>query len=74
MKDWNLSLLANLIRKNPKISRAELTALTNLSPTTVSSLVAELIDDGLVRETGVRDSQSGRKPILLEFDPEGRIG
>ncbi|MDD2430812.1 MAG: ROK family transcriptional regulator [Firmicutes bacterium] len=73
MKDWNLSLLANLIRRNPRISRAELTAITSLSPTTVSSLVAELIEDGLVRETGVGESTAGRKPILLEFIPEGRI-
>ena len=74
MKEWNLSLLSKLIRKNPGVSRADLTAKTNLSPTTVSSLVAELIENGLVREIGVGESAAGRKPILLELIPNGRIG
>ena len=73
MKEWNLSLLSKLIRKNPGVSRADLTAATNLSPTTVSSLVAELIENGMVREIGVGKSAAGRKPILLELIPDGRI-
>ncbi len=74
MKEWNLSLLLKLIRRNPGVSRANLTAKTNLSPTTVSSLVAELIENGLVREIGLGKSAAGRKPILLELIPNGRIG
>lgn len=74
MKEWNLSLLSKLIRRNPGVSRADLTARTNLSPTTVSSLVSELIDNGLVREIGIGESAAGRKPILLELIPNGRIG
>ena len=73
MKEWNLSLLSKLIRKTPGVSRADLTAATNLSPTTVSSLVAELIENGMVREIGVGKSAAGRKPILLELIPDGRI-
>ena len=73
MKEWNLSLLLKLIRHEPSISRAKLTAKTNLSPTTVSSLVAELIKNGLVREIGIGESAAGRKPILLELIPNGRI-
>jgi len=72
VKETNITLLFNLIYKLGPISRAELAQRTKLSPTTVSSLVEELIHDGMIIETGVGETTtSGRKPIMLEINPDG---
>ncbi|HHW48007.1 MAG TPA: ROK family transcriptional regulator [Clostridiaceae bacterium] len=72
VKETNITLLFNLIYKLGPISRAELAQRTKLSPTTVSSLVEELISDGIIIETGVGETTtSGRKPIMLEINPDG---
>jgi len=68
----NRLTVLDIIRCKGPISRAEISKLTNLSPTTVSYAVTNLIEDGFVIETGVGDSSGGRKPILIEFNPKGR--
>ncbi len=41
-----------------------------LSPTTVTSAVQDLIRERLVNENGTGLSSGGRKPILLQFSPD----
>lgn len=73
VKETNLTSIYNLILKHEPISRAELAQITRLSPTTVSSLVEDLLLNKLVVETGAgTTSTSGRKPIMLEINPQGR--
>ncbi len=68
----NLTLIFSLINQMESVSRAELAQMAELSPTTVSSLVDELIAGGMVREVGMGETAtSGRKPIMLEVDPAG---
>ena len=55
------------------ISRAEVARLTGLTRTTVSDVVAALIDDGIVREIGRGPSSGGKAPILLEVDQDARL-
>jgi predicted NBD/HSP70 family sugar kinase len=54
-------------------SRAELARRTGLSRSTVSTLVAELVRQGFVVESGRagrgRDSQQGRPPTMLTLNP-----
>ena len=72
MKQANLSLLFGLVHKHGSVSRAELANITGLSPTTVSSLVDEMLDKELLLQTGAGTSEtSGRKPIMLEVNPQG---
>lgn len=72
VKESNLSLIFNFIKRYESISRAELANITKLSPTTVSSLVEELLRDGLIVETGFGNSTtSGRKPIMLQINSNG---
>lgn len=72
VKETNLALIFNLINKHQPVSRAELAHITRLSPTTVSSLTEELIESGVVVETGaVKTSAIGRKPIMLEINSGG---
>lgn len=72
VKQSNLSLLFRLIYEKEPVSRADLAHITGLSPTTVSSLVDELIADSMVEEAGAaKIKTSGRKPILLKVNPNG---
>ena len=55
------------------ISRAEVARLTGLTRTTVSDVVAVLLDDGVVREVGRGPSSGGKAPILVEVDDDARL-
>src|SRR5699024_1082275 len=66
MKSVNKSIILNKIRTNAPISRAEIAKETKLTPPTVSSNVKELIEQGLVKESELGESQGGTKqPMLL---------
>ena len=72
VKAANRSLVFGLIHRHGTLSRAGLTARTRLSPTTVSSLVEELIGLGLVSECGRAETgTSGRKAVMLSVHPLG---
>ena len=60
--------IAQLIRVHGRISRAELARQTGLSKPTVSSLVADLLTSNLVVETGLAESEGGRRAVLLAFN------
>jgi N-acetylglucosamine repressor len=64
-----IDILLTLQRKNP-ISRAEIARLSNLTPATISRVVAELHKRGIIREHGPGVSIGGRRPVLIEFNPE----
>lgn len=70
----NSKLLFNLIHAHDGISRVELVRLTGLSPSTVSSLVDELVRMRLVTERGHTrmPSGAGRRPISLNICSSGR--
>lgn len=72
VKESNLAIVFSLIMQHESISRAEIVQRTLLSPTTVSALVQELINDGLVFELGAQvQESSGRRPIMLKGNPKG---
>lgn len=72
VKQNNLTLLFRLIYAKEPISRADLAHITGLSPTTVSTLVDELVSDGMVNIVGAaKTTTSGRKPIMLRVNPDG---
>ena len=73
IKQVNTGTLLKHIRAQGPISRAELVKTTKLSPTTVSVIVEELLQEGLVAEVGMGESSGGRRPILLEFQPMARL-
>jgi len=68
MRELNERIVLELLRQNGPISRAELARRSNLSRSTVSSIIANLLAAGLVRETGIGDSNGGRRPIMIEFN------
>lgn len=53
----------------PSVSRLELSRDTGLSPATVTSVVNELLVEGVLLETGVAESQGGRPRTILNINP-----
>ena len=65
----NLALVLRLLHDQGPRSRAAVASETGLNKATVSRLVAELIDRGLVRELGVlSEGRRGRPGTLIELD------
>jgi predicted NBD/HSP70 family sugar kinase len=62
------ALLSKLFFDGP-LSRHELSALTGLSAATVSNVTGELIEERLIIEAGLIDSDGGRPRVLLRVDP-----
>lgn len=72
LKEHNRDLTLRMIFENEEISRAEIARQTGLTPTTVSDMVSELIQEGLVDEIGVGPSTGGKNPILLSLSEDSR--
>jgi len=66
----NTSIVLNVLRLQAPISRAELAAKTRLNRSTVSNIINELIDEGLVLELDTMESKIGRPGIALALKPE----
>lgn len=72
-KEHNRSLVLRLIFAHEVISRAEIARITHLTRTTVSDIVSDLLDQGLVQELGTGESLGGGKnPILLGLVEDSR--
>jgi predicted NBD/HSP70 family sugar kinase len=67
MRTQNSTLVLRLLWRERQISRADIARLTGLSPSTVSAIVTELEEAGLVREIGAGTSRGGRRPVLVGF-------
>lgn len=70
MKSLNKSIILNKIRTSGSISRADIAKETSLTPPTVGSIVKELIEQGIVKESTQGISQGGRKPTMLVINNE----
>jgi N-acetylglucosamine repressor len=71
MKTVNKSIVLNKIRTSESISRAQIAKETKLTPPTVSSIVKELIQEGIVKESEIGESSGGRKPTMLQINSSG---
>ena len=65
MRGINRNLVFNLIQRQGPIARADLARISGLSPATVTGIVNELIEIGLVHEIGTGESSGGRRPVQL---------
>lgn len=62
-----------LIWREHKISRAEISRQLDLSRSTVTEIIKELLPTGLIAEVGIGESSGGRKPILLQFQDDAKV-
>ena len=60
------------IRATAPVSRVDLARATGLTPATMTTVVRQLIADGLVIEVGHARSTGGKPAMLLEIDPAAR--
>lgn len=69
----NRALVLQVIFTTPAQSRADIARATGLTKVTVSDVVSDLIDDGLVQESGTSEvARPGKPSTLLAFNPAGR--
>lgn len=75
MREVNRSLVLGLVKEGGPVSRASIARSTTLAKPTVSTIIDELIVDGLVREVGpgATATNGGRPPILLEFNARSQL-
>jgi glucokinase-like ROK family protein len=64
-KTHNKTLIFNTLYHSHNASRADVSRITGLTRSTVSEIVGELIDEGLVSEVGIGQSAGGKPPVLL---------
>lgn len=75
MKQLNRSAILSLLRERGPLSRSEIAKLLNVSPSTVTRIVNQLIKEELLceDETAEPTPNIGRPPILLRFNFLARL-
>lgn len=68
VRQLNLSSVLRLIYASAPLSRAQLATKTGLNKSTISSLVGDLLERKLIRETGINSAGTGRPATLLEVN------
>ena len=68
VRNINRAVILNLIRERQPISRVDISRITQLNKSTVSSIVAELLENGYLLEELVPDSKVGRNPLQLRLN------
>ncbi len=63
------AVLETLWRFQP-LSRRDLARRTELTPATLTNIVSEFLDAGIVEETGFGEQRTGRRPTMLAFVPD----
>ncbi len=71
VRKMNRSLILAIFRTQKTLSRANIAKMTGLNPSTVSSIIGELIEENLIRETDLIQNGTGRPGRLLELNPKG---
>jgi len=69
MRRSNRSVILTSIYRDGPLSRYELGHQTSLSAASVSNLVGELLEEGVVEEAGSVESDGGRPRVLLRVAP-----
>jgi predicted NBD/HSP70 family sugar kinase len=73
IRDINRQIVLNYVREREPISRAEIARETDLQRSTISAIVEELKQEGLIEEVGEGESTGGRRPTLLRLRAKGAI-
>ena len=69
-REINRSLVLNYLRNTKQTHRAEIAKALNLTKVTITTIINQLIDEGLVKELGEGKSQKmgGRRPHLISLN------
>src|SRR5471032_3032628 len=72
-RDVNRRIVLNLIREYQPISRAELARRMSVRRGTLTPLVRELVESGVIFEKGTAATARGRRPTMLCVRTRGRL-
>jgi predicted NBD/HSP70 family sugar kinase len=67
-----LSAILDLIRSSGTVSRTELIETSGLTGASITRIVRQLLDEGLIVETGLSESTGGKRRTLLSLNPSAR--
>ena len=67
IQSMNRSLVLKVIQKKRQTSRAEISKLTGLNKATVTNIVNDLINWGVVKESGFLTGEGGHRSIAVEL-------
>lgn len=70
LKELNMVTALGLIQEKNLISRASLAQMLGLNRSTITVIINELLEQGLVKEVGIGASKGGRPPTLLQFNSD----
>lgn len=70
IRKLNAISVLNQLRMNGELSRAQIANQLGLTRATVSSIVVDLIDSELVKETAYTEGVTGRPGLLLKMNPD----
>jgi N-acetylglucosamine repressor len=68
----NAQLVLKTIYESGQISRADVARATGLTRPTISDMVAELMERGLIEEVGYAPSTGGKRPLLMSIADDSR--
>lgn len=68
IRSFNVASILQALYREGSATRARLTRLTQMSPATVTRIVAQLIDRQIIVEKGTEQSTGGRRPITLQLN------
>jgi predicted NBD/HSP70 family sugar kinase len=70
VRNQNRAYVINLLRVNGPLSRTEIANRTGLAPSALTRLVRDLLEEGIVCETGKTSSKGGRPAILVSLNKD----
>jgi predicted NBD/HSP70 family sugar kinase len=70
IRKLNAISVLNQLRRQGELSRAQIANQLGLTRATVSSIVSDLIDSSLVKETAFTEGVTGRPGLLLKLNPD----
>ncbi len=68
--EFKRNLLLNLISHLGPLSRTELVEMTDYRPASVTDIIRELLEEGLIVETGFTSAGAGRKRVMLSINKD----
>jgi predicted NBD/HSP70 family sugar kinase len=68
----NKKRIINLLSKERELTKLDISRKLDISVPTVTTIVGELKEEGIVEEAGMATSTGGRKPVIIKFLPNSR--
>ena len=68
IRSFNAVAVLQTLYREGSVSRAHLTEVTKMSPATITRIIAELIEQRVIIEERIGESNGGRRPIILRLN------